>query len=431
MDNQINMPYTYLYAGRRLSESLNLSSKDVKSWLERETGSIFIPVHTKAQKLLDEMSKALKELDEASKMLFDNSGKEIEKRNMKVYGRARAINKLARLFLDRIKQIKIPDVPSYADFVTFAAETQKALAVIEIDVRNWFPRISPYFIMDRRKFLMFFEKAKDAHKSLHNFMTREYVKTKALEETYQLVDKLQALEGQLADYQERKVRVEGEKAPIEKEIDTTQQKIANLKNQGSMSQLHQTNMEIDTLRAETKKRLRHLQKPFIKLLSLATHGEGSGLTPEELGKLNQYLEKPFEALATEEPNQPLLRAILQKLDRSMSEKLKLKPEKERKAKQDISDILDKNSLEALHRKCAVALTRKKQLSASAAVAEARQDLARLQEHVEDLLRRKGVVELEEASSDRARKETVDKIRDHKDEIEKNVFSFMNKKVCIE
>lgn len=410
---------------------MKLSSKDIKSWLERETSSIFIPVHTRAKKLLDEMGKALRELEEASKMLFDNSGKEIEKRNMKIYGRARALNKLARLFLDRIKQIKIPDVASYAGFVTFAQETQKALIVTEVDVRNWFPRISPFFIMDRRKFLVFFEKAKDSLKNLHSFLTKEYIKTKVLEETYRLVDKLQTLEGQLANYQEQKGKVEGEKVPVEREIAATQQRMADLKSQGSMSQLNQTNVEIDVLSAEARQRLQHLQKPFIKLLSLATHGEGSGLTPEELNKLNQYIDNPFEALATEEANQPLLRAILQKLDRSMSEKLKLKPEKERKAKQDIDNILNKNSLETLHKKCADALAREKQLSASTAIAEARQDLAKLQEHVENLRRRKGVVELEEASLDRARKETTVKIRDHKDEIEGNIFSFMNKRIRIE
>jgi len=54
-----------------LSEILKLSSSEVKGWLERETSSIFIPFHMKAQKLRDEMVKALENLADASKMLLD------------------------------------------------------------------------------------------------------------------------------------------------------------------------------------------------------------------------------------------------------------------------------------------------------------------------------------------------------------------------
>ena len=172
-----------------MSEILKISSANVKSWLESETGSIFIPVHSKAQKLLDDMRKTLENLTDASKMLLENSGKEIEKRNMKTYGRARALNKLARLFLDRMRQIKVPDQVSYDSFRAFVQETQKAFLVTEVDVRNWFPRVSPFFILDRRKFLTVFEKAKELLKDLNNFLTKEYVKTKTLEETFQLIDK--------------------------------------------------------------------------------------------------------------------------------------------------------------------------------------------------------------------------------------------------
>jgi len=180
-----------------LSDVAKFSSKDIKVWLERETGSIFVPVHVKAQKLVEEMRKAVESLTEASKMLLDNSAKEIEKRNMKTYGRARALNKLARLFLDRMHLIKVPDKVTYDSFSKFAQETQKAFAVTDVDVRNWFPRISPFFILDRRRFLATFIRAKETLKELSNFSAKEYVKTKTLEETFLLIEKLRAIEQQL------------------------------------------------------------------------------------------------------------------------------------------------------------------------------------------------------------------------------------------
>jgi hypothetical protein len=418
--------------GIPLSETPKLSSKTLKSWLEKETSSVFVPVHSRAEKFLDEMRKALNELSDASKMLFDSSVKEIERRNLKTYKRARALNKLSRLFIDRIKQIKIPEKVSYDNLNGFIQETQKALAVTEVDVRNWFPRISPFFILDRRKFLVAFEKAKASLKETQNFLGKEYVKTKTLEETFQLIDKLQSLEGELSKFKEQKVNVEDEKAHVLKEIADVQQKMADLKSKGEISQLNQVNLEIEALSVEVKRSLQHLQKPFIKMQALSLHGGGSGLTQDELKKLTQYLENPFEALATENDGYPILRQILQKLTLSVSsEKLKLKPDKMRKAEQTIENILKRDSLSEIHKKCVNALALKNSISTSAELAESKSGLSKLQAILENLERKRNAVESEEKSLERAIKETLEKIQNHKDRIEKNIHGFLGKTVIIE
>ena len=415
-----------------MSDIAKFSSKDIKGWLERETGSLFTPIHSKAQKLLDEMRKMLDSLSEVSKMLLDNSQKEIEKRNPKTYGRARALNKLAKLFVDRMRQIKIPNKVTYDSFNGFVQETQKAFLVTEVDLRNWFPRISPFFILDRRKFQVVFEKAKDLHKEFTSFLTKEYVKTKTLEETFQLIDKLQTLEQQLTNLGNQKTRTQNEKTHVENEIAETQLRIADLKNKGSLGQLSQVRAEAEALSSEVKQNLQHLQKPFIKLQSLATHGEGSGLTPDELNKLDQYVDNSFEAFAAEEAGLPLLKGILGKLSRAMSEdKLKLKPEKTRKAEQLVESIVKRDSLDSLHQKSVDVVIRRKQLSASAELAETEKDLSKLREQLEEQDRRKRVIEGEQVTLERVCNETMEKIRNNKAQIEKNVFDFLNKRITIE
>jgi len=325
----------------------------------------------------------------------------------------------------------MPDKATYDSLTEFVRETQKTFTATEIDVRNWFPRISPFFILDRRKFLTVFEKAKILWKDTEGFVSKEYVKTKTLEDTFQLVDKLTALHDQLENLNQRKAKVENEKASIEAKIVEAKRRIADMKTRGSIGQLSQTGTEIETLSKDTKQCLQHLQKPFIKLQSLATHGSGSGLTPEELKKLSQYLENPFEALSTEEEGYPLLKQILEKLHRSISEdKLKLKSEKARKAEQAINSILKTDSLVNLHRRCRDAMARRTQLSTSEEVATTKKDLAKLDEHLEHLVRNRGVFEAEEISINRVYSETVEKIKNHKSEIEENILSFMGKKVTI-
>jgi len=413
-----------------VSEALKISSKEAKDWLEKKTSSIFVPVHEKAQKLLDKIKKTLENVTEVSNMLLENSKKEIEKRNMKTYRRARALNKLARLFLERIRQIEVPNQVSYDSFSNFVQETQKAFVVTEVDVRNWFPRISPFFIMDRRKFLGVFEKAKESLKELHDFLTKEYVKTKTLEETFQLIDDLQAFEGRLVDKEAQKKKIETEKSLIERKIVEKQQEITDFKNRDSLTRLNEVSTEIEELSMEVKHNLRHLRKPFIKY-QLQVFRKG-GLTPEELKKLNHYIENPFDAFAAEETGYPVLKQILEKLASSMSSgKLKLKHDRKRKAEQAISGVLDKKSLDDLHRKCRKTIMQKKQLSTSAETAKIKRNILELQEDLKKLGRKKRRVELEENAIERNLKEMLKSIDDRKKGIEKNVFDFMDRKIIIE
>jgi hypothetical protein len=408
-----------------------LSTSEVKPWLEKETGSTLIPVQTQAQKHRDEMQKALLNLADANKMLLDNSAKEIEKRNMKVYNRARALNKLARLFVERIKKLTVPDKVSYDSLNSFAREVQKALSVTEIDIRNWFPRISPFFIMDRRKFLTFYEKTKLTYSDLNNFLTKEYVKTKTLEKTFHLIDELQTIEKQLSGIEEQKANLKNEILQIDQEITMQERQTAELQGKATLEELSRVEAEAEALNNELKFALRHLQKPFIKMQALATSGGGAYLTQDELKKLEQYLENPFEAVLTEEVNCQILKEILQKLSRFLSEdKLKLKDDKARKAEQAVEDILKRDSLASIHGKCAEVATRKKQLLDSPEMAEAKRSLSLFQQQMEKLKTRRANLEADLHVKESAGNEVLERIRNHKKTIEANILSFLDKQVQI-
>jgi hypothetical protein len=407
------------------------SSNEVKRWLENQTRSILTPVHSQAKKLRDDMDLSLQTVADVSKQLFDTSSEEIEKRNMKVYNRARALNKLARLFLDRLKKLNPPEQVSYDCLCKYSQETQKVLIVIDIDIKNWFPRISPFFIMDRRKFLAIYERAKQTFTKLNDYVTKEYVKTKTLEETLEQINELQNVENQLIVLSADKETIKNERIPIEQEIAALEEKINELKSKGPIDKLNLVNCEIETLNNELKHELRHFQKPFIKMQALATGGGGGGITPDELNKINQYLEKPFDALVAEKSGYPLLKDLLQKLEELLAEdKLKLKPDKARKALDSMKEILAKDSLAKLQLRCTEMATIKEQLLASAKMDEINQNLAQFQEQVNLLKVRKTSVETHETVKDNAYKEAEDKISGLKRIIERNVLSSIDKKIQI-
>jgi predicted RNase H-like nuclease (RuvC/YqgF family) len=161
------------------------------------------------------------------------------------------------------------------------------------------------------------------------------------------------------------------------------------------------------------------------------HGAGSGLTPEEIKKLGEYLADPFEALTAENAGYPLLKEILQKTERLMAEgKLKLKEDKMRKAKQAITEIVDKNSLVDLQKKCVEAKMQKARVSTSTTIAETITEMSRLQEHVENIRRKLERLESEEANLKRAIQETMKKIDSHKSLVEKNVQAFSGQEITV-
>jgi hypothetical protein len=413
-----------------LSE-LRLSSSEIRGWLEEQTRSTLTPVQDQAKHIRDEMRSALESEAEAGKMLLENSNREIERRNMRVYGRARALNKLARLFLDRLKKIIVPEQVSYDLLNKFAQDTQRVFIVADVDIKNWFPRISPFFIIDRRKFLTVHEKAKFTLATLNDFITKEYVKTKTVEETFQLVDEVQSLERQLTQIDVQKANMKTERAPIDKEIFELQRQIAELETKGPIDQLNVVEAESETLTNELKHSLRHLQKPFIKVQALATQGGGAGLTPDELKKLNDYLENPLDAMAAEESGYPLLKLILRKLTLLMEEdKLKLKSDKARKAAQSIDEILNRSSLLTFQTQALDIVVRRNRLLASSSMDVIKRDLALCQDQLKQLNARKTSLETHEAVKEHAEDDVQERIRSIKRHIEENVFSFLGKKIEI-
>ena len=411
------------------AEAIQFTSDNIRGWLQEETGSILTPVHEQAKKRRDDMRDSIQSVTDVSKTLLDNSAKEIEKRNMRVYNRARAMNKLARLFTERIRKVTVPDEVSYDNLNKFAQETQKVFMVTDIDIKNWFPRISPFFIMDRRKFLAVHEKAKESLEALNDFLSKEYIKTKTLEETFQLIDELHSLETELSAVEVERKSIENERVPIEQEIADLEQKIAELQGEGPVEQLFLVEAEIEKLNKELKHALRHMQKPFKKMRALALYRGGAGLTQDERSMLELYLEKPFKALTTEAAGYPVLKQILQKMARLMDEgKLKLKSDKARKAEQDINGILKGEFLAKIYKRCADVAAREKELLNSSKMEEIKSNLSEYQEQTKRLNAKKDRVEAHEAVKERAYNEVVSRISSHKKAIEKNVYSSLNQKI---
>jgi uncharacterized protein YlxW (UPF0749 family) len=138
---------------------------------------------------------------------------------------------------------------------------------------------------------------------------------------------------------------------------------------------------------------------------------------------------PFKALATEKEEHPLLKSILQKIDTALdNKKMKLKPSRMRKAKDQISSILNKAALAALHQNCIEAFNKKRALSTSGTISEARDERSRLQNRLKELQTQKRLLEARDARFEKKHKEARMSVEEQKRALENIVSDLSDKNV---
>jgi len=413
-----------------MSGTLEIPLNAVKEWLEKETTSLVEPLRADAKKLLEDTQDKLEDLLETCDKLLDDAEKEIAKGNRKTYRRAKFLHKLAGKFSDLIEEVTIPEEISGKSLNQTSEQIQKTLKTIGKERTKWFRAISPYFIISRRRFDVALKRADDSFRNLTEFLSEEYANAESAEGGSSRIEELRQSLTELHKSEKSKEARKQKKELLEKNIAKNQQKVQAIQSKGEVVELAQLNKRIEELTDTVKHDLRHLQKPFLKFQTLV-NSPGYSLFPEATKKLDEYLTNPFEALATEKEGFPLLRNILQKIDAALdNKKLKLKPSRIRKAKDQISSILNKTALLSLHQNCSEALSKKNELSTSEAISESRDERARLQNRLKDLQTQKRLLEARDARFEKQHKEARMRIDEQKRALEKIVSDLSDKNVQI-
>jgi predicted nucleic acid-binding Zn-ribbon protein len=413
-----------------MSESLQIPLADLKEWLQRETAPLIKPLKDKGKSLLDEIKGRLDDVREMGDRIFVNSDKEMQKGSPKTYRCAKAANKMSKNISNIISQVVISDDISYENFRLLLVDLKKAFAAIEYERRVWYPRISPYFILDRRKLDITIKRAEDSIRELRSFLFQKYVKAKTAENTLTVIDKLSQQLEEAETIQKRRRQTETSIKLLEKRIQENEHKIGLIQNKAELNELSSLEDKIRDLREKVKYNLRHLQKPFYKMKNLARSSQVA-LPPDEARKLEQYMNDPFEALISEEEGHPMLKRILQRVDDAIrSGKLKLKAARLRKAREQIDNIFKKDSLNPLQHECKVTISKRKQLLTSQTVATTRRELEQLQALLQNLKREKKSIDSKMRSLGEEYQKMLERIEIQKSKLEKSVFKLTGKRIQV-
>lgn len=413
-----------------MSETFKISLDKLKEWLEQEISTIIEPLKTEGTGKLNNIRDKLGDLEENCEKLFDDSENEMLKSNPKTYRRAREAYRFARNVLDIIDKIAIPDEVSQQNLETLSEDFKKMLSSIGLERAKRYPRISPYFIIDRRRLDNALGKTSESLEELRSFLSNEYATVKTVEDVFSKINRLRQSIDELSTVEEHKKKIELKRETVEKKIAESKREIALMEEKDEASELDQINQKIKELENKVKYNLRHLQKPFLKFQTLARKPSYS-LQLDESEKLNEYLTKPFMAFVTEDEGCPVLKRILQKIEGTIVKgKIKLKSSRLRKAQKQMDDILRNDILIPLHKNCKETFSQRQQLLTSETVVAIKKRSTHLQNILKEFQKQGEHVDSKNSILKSEHEKIVDKIESQKRELENIVLEVTSKNVRI-
>jgi predicted nucleic acid-binding Zn-ribbon protein len=411
-----------------ISTTLEIEIKELKPWFEKETDHILKPLNEQGKKIIEKTRERLQDTREACEKLAEEAKKETEKG--KATRKAKATVKLSKHFLKQLDNIVFPDKTSFSKLERLHKDLEKTVFSIMRDRSFWFPRISPLFIISRRRVDFALSRMTSPISELGNFLSTSYSRAKAVEEAFSEIDATMRLVESLDEYKGLEAGLKEKTQLIQKEIEEGEENVETIKGSAGFSELAEMSQRVQQLRRQVKHELRHLQKPFLKFVNLARSSNYS-LPPEESGKLAQYLQDPFIAFATEEPGYPKLRGILRRLGQAMDEgKLKLKSSRLRKSREEVDAILNTDKLDSLYRDCVHAFSLNQQLSLSKETQIAKDRSLQLQERLRELRKQKDAVEARLREVEKEHKQILEKINEQKKMLENSVYKLLEKHITL-
>jgi hypothetical protein len=411
-----------------ISTAQEIGIREFKPWLEKKAPNALEPLHEEAEKLIGKVQERLTDAREVCAKLAEEGSKELEKGKAK--RKAKLTEKLCRYFLKQLDKISFPDKMSFGELDELHKDLEKTFSSITRERNVWFPRISPLFIIARKRVDFAFSRLAGPIEELSAFLSQDYSKAKLLEKLLSETDETLRLLSILDRYETRRANIQEKIQLLETKIKKDETTASSLRSHSNLEDLSEINRRVHQLKKQVRHTLRHLQKPLIKFLKL-TRGPGYALSSGEVEKLGQYLQDPFVALANEEPGYPLLKSLLEKVDRAMVErKLRLKSSRLRKAQEDIAAFVNQNALRALHESCAQAFSSSKQLTSSQETKVTRRKLKQLERKLERSQKRREAVAVRLETLDEERVQVLQKLEEQKKMLEHSVHDFLGSSISL-
>jgi len=409
-----------------ISKSFSIEVNKFKPWLQKETVGVLHPLKEKGGKLVEKVKVKLEDAREPCRKLEEEADREIQKGH--AVRKAKLTQRLSRYFLKEIDGIVFPDGTSYRELDKLHSDLQEMISSILRERDTWFSRISPMFIITRKRVDFALGRLTGSISDLRDFISSDYSVGKIIGDLYVENEETISLLGELRKLEKEKRLGEEKVESFQKKMVEIEQRTSSIKQNRDLADLSTTRLKVNQLRKAVKHDLRHLAKPLKKFANL-TRGPTYALSSDETMKLSQYLNDPFFALATEKPSYPILKSILRKVEHALGDgKLRLKSSRLRKFEDSIEVILNKNKLDSLHQSCLQAFSLNQQLTSSEETKLVQKQLKQIQTKLTELKRKKEAADTKLTRTQREYKNTLENVEKKKDYIERSASDLLDRDI---
>ena len=156
-----------------ISEDQVLLSK-FESWLRKEAAHDLRPLKEQGEKLVSKLEKRLEDFRASCGKLVEEAEKGIEKG--KAVRKGKVTLKLSRYFLKQVDKTILPSQMSFTELNGFHTALEKMLSVVSRERNAWFHRISPSFILARRRVDLSLSRLSGPITELGEFLSSDYSK---------------------------------------------------------------------------------------------------------------------------------------------------------------------------------------------------------------------------------------------------------------
>jgi DNA repair exonuclease SbcCD ATPase subunit len=318
--------------------------ENLPDWLGSNFGKKLESFRRDGQRSCDRIGQLVGDLKEALRYLG----------NKEERGVSELAKKSAERFVEKsapaVENFPIPQEITYNNLEVLKNDLERTLKSIGEHGQRWVPKMAPWYKMEIAEIDLYLKRLAKEFQDLQEILTRRYSKIKDYESISSAMDEIRKEQEIANELIKQKKELTKNLTKYEEAKQEKHSELKELKEKTLVRDITDVEKELKSVEEAILRELRFFEKPFRKLDKLVSDGTVQ-INSEHLKILRDYLDKPLASLLREDDNCSQIKSLLIQLNSVLAEeKLGLKGSRNKKAKDQISKICEKDILTPLKKK---------------------------------------------------------------------------------
>ncbi|MFX1449779.1 MAG: coiled-coil domain-containing protein [Promethearchaeota archaeon] len=396
---------------------------DLSEWFDNKTRKKIEPLKKEAQKKITKCESIFDELRIACHTLEEQPPTSSDELI------AKSAKRFSEKLIKSLDDFEFPDKITYENVEQFRNKLEHLLRTIAQYANRWVSKLGrdKSYLQIIRNINYLLRDIQNLFRKLHLFIEKKYREAINIENIEELIEKLKELieNAKLIKDTESEIKNELDKSKLE--LNKIKDKIHTLEKDEIINKLNQIDKNSEKINDKIRHLIGPVRKSLKKFIKLIDDG-GFNPRPDTVSFISSYINDPINSFLSETNEFSHLNAILLDLkDAVNTNKLKLKSSSEKKIKNKIEEIENKD-LHSLKSQLDQIITKKQSLLSNPEYKSKLEELTDLQQKNDTLLRENEEIKLRLEKNIEDYNRALTKLGDYKAKIENSIFEITNTQI---